>query len=152
MSLSEVVLEIAGEMEGKADCFHEDISTVLKSFAASLRMAVKASQNNSPLTPSHSLHDVIQDTNKKLVRESQQSLHDAMSSIRKQESFSGSVIELVGCPDSSVPEFLPVDESIPVGACPIVNGSVYRMEGDGKLHFLKEETEKYRASRTIKAH
>lgn len=140
MSLAQVVLEIAQEME------ESQYSKTLEGFVTQLRRAVKASegsaQDNSP-KPSIFMTE-INAGNRRLLQESQENLQECMSTIKRVESSSTGVVELVGNPHSDIPEFMPTDENIPLGAMPIIQGAVYRMEQDGKLHYQEEPTRQLR--------
>lgn len=155
MSLAQAVLEIAHEMEvsdwGETPVPPAEIEADYRSIAKQLRIAVKASEGSPQVQALPDLgippliSTVIGGANKRILEKSQENLQECMSTIKKVEKASSGMVELVGNPHSDIPEFMPIDEQIPVGATPIVNGAVYRMEADGRLHFQEEPTRQLRA-------
>lgn len=147
MSLAEVILDIASDMEA------EDAGTgtyaLLKSYARQLRRAVKAAEGVTPTSTPHPARDPTldaprQDTLNKIIArkiEERGRMTEIAEGIVRGPTFR----ELVGGESDGTTG--PLSPEAPVGAKTVVGIEVYELKEDGKLHFSEVETQKWQASK-----
>ena len=139
MSLKEVVLEIADEMEkvAKEDKHHYD---VLTSYAKQLRRACKAAATDPVAEDSFAFNP---EKGMFLQTEAHTALKKMGTDAKQEERLSASMIWCVGGPaDETMVENNP---TMPNGAKTFVCGVVYQ-KTDGKLHYCAKDTEQYQRS------
>lgn len=133
MSLREVVLEIADEMEGLAkDAGNNGVmSETVIGWAKQLRRAIKASESAEP------------QTNPREFAERALQRQEDLRAVRKQaahEESTDTMRALVGGPFDG--DMAPVPSAMPIGAHTMIGGEIYTKEMDGNLHFDEAMTKK----------
>lgn len=128
MSLAKAVLEVVNFME---DDVTSNIDSVvarqLLGYARMLKVAVQANEGatsvQTPVMPAELQHAVM--------------IEKARAEFRKdkQEEKEPAVTLLVG--GNSDGDCIPIDPAMPIGAKIQVNGQVYQLQADHKLHFVE---------------
>ena len=154
MSLADVVLEIADEME-KVDwdyhhsCPNDGIKDVVSSFARQLRRAVKASENSDPITQGLDLLNLTKESPSpvllKIGEAKRQELLQEQAIQATRQEFGTRMVEVIGPqgPDA-VTDYREISPSMPEGAKTVFPEGVFVLT-QGKLIYSKEESEKYKA-------
>lgn len=169
--LAEAVAMIAEEMEREAQDLKEVgdagsafCAMTLKGFARQLRVALKSGEGpgtvqmqpqSGPgplIIPSHSadlgnllLHPAGITDPRVAEALKQDQLARQRRRAQTQEGLEPVQRELIGGPGDDVYTLAPVDALMPTGAKVHVNGKVYVLREDGKLHFDADETTKLSA-------
>jgi len=140
MSLKDVILEIAEEMEEEAKVFikaNADFAPVIvKGWAKQLRQAVKASKGDDIVTAENMVTAFMNqpiprvNVHKPPVRDSLESPDDMMGG--------GRMVLCIGGENDGV--CAPLDNRAPMGCKTLVGGEVYILLIDDRLHFSAAET------------
>lgn len=160
MSLQDVVLEIADEMEraGNALVANADRDGALagvgmKDYAKQLRRAVKASEGyRSPVSTPDEFQQTFRHKGSPLVDTSDPEVQKVKALIEAEtkhtrkitnaeEGLSTDMLTFVGGPFDG--ELAPLDSSAPVGAKIPAGNAVYVLTPERRLEFSQEETDKY---------
>lgn len=138
MALADAVLQIADEMEKESEvCGPHCCVAYLKNYAQQLRLVVKASQCEAPpITAPTSI-----DTSVRRYEEIQQRLaakaREELAAVMQRESQETTLAMCVGGPADGV--MAPIAGGMPVGAKTKIDGAVYRLAPDHKLHHVVDD-------------
>jgi hypothetical protein len=142
MSLSEVVLEIADDMEQRSglSCMGPVAQQELVHFAKQLRRVVKASEQLFPIQPVVDRRIVDETMRMEEVRRKQ-----LIKNAEIEEHFAGGMVQIEGGRADGV--MVPIDDKIPDQAKIMLEGQVYMFSHkDRKFHYSEEETGKLQKS------
>lgn len=139
MALADAVLIIAEAMENKAkewdksNCIDPSIPMRMESYAEQLRIAVKASGGNSPITPSSSPSPLIAHRNhiEKAREEMRKSKEVTPSELREESESVRMVIAVNSIGEKNI---VPIHPEMGVGNYTNIGGIVYCLGVDGTLH------------------
>ncbi len=140
MGLRESVEDIIKEMEADDA---EDSIHYLRPYIKILRIALKASAvdpdairlASAPLIPQMS-----PEAHHRLQIEKAKEEFRGKSAVM-EEALSDKQLELVDGPgyDKACPTYIPMPADMPIGAKTSIEGSIYQLRKDGRLHFLHQE-------------
>ncbi len=156
MSLRDVVMEIADEMEAEVGEGIKSVemgSTVLLYFANQFRRAVKASEGEVQLSPGKLAtrvkvpKELVQihpqdigniDEEMFLITQATEGMKKLKEGTRTEERLGSRMVEIVGGPGDFTMVEIPND--MPVGAKTHLFGVIYQLQDDHKIHYNEEET------------
>lgn len=125
-----------------------EIKTRIRSYIREINIALKAGEPHvldfkSP-TPGAVNQGAIEEIRRALIDAEKTNLQRSAQAVIQQEQTSGDIVDVIGGkanPDN-IPTVVSIDSRMPVGAKTILNGDVYVLGEDRKLHFCPEETKK----------
>ena len=139
MSLEKAIIAIAEQMDGEASA---DMDTMMeykfRSFARQLRNAVEASKGDQSEVP-------IDARTRGFMDQAVARLKDRQLGEAKESPSGFSVAELVGGSDEG--DLIQIDPAMPVGAKMLQPDGVYVLQQDRKLHFSREDTDRFMEQR-----
>lgn len=124
MALRDAVLEVVEQMEN-------DRNPDLLTYARQLRLLVKAS-DNAPVQPSYHWTESGQSAQVKEIEKKIKLRADT------EEKMGERMVTLQG--GSCDGDMVSIDSTMPIGARTLLNGQVYQLQGDNKLHFDEKAT------------
>lgn len=148
MGLKEGVEAVVTEMEHEAKTRHGEAQSVLQKYSHWLRTLLIVGGDAKPVerqwTPEEQ-HAIMVAAARREFREKRRisgSIDQGLEEVRVSEGDRS--VEIVGGRKemtSSMPTFAVIDAAMPVGAKTLVDGDVYILNQDGKLHFSQKDSD-----------
>lgn len=155
MSLKEVILDIADDMDKEAEDFSYkkevnvyEVSKLLKDFSKQIKIACKASGDqpvsvqNPPVNVSSLIYPELQ--HRIQIEKAKEEFSKKKKSLNIEDSLDGDLVSVVNGPADN--SFHQIETGMPIGAYTLINGAVYQLrknEQVKQLEYDEVQTKQY---------